>query len=427
MTQPVRPIFQNGQRLTAERLTQAIEYLRTFIRRLALAPLGSGVAAGFELASQPGQLQISPGIAIDGSGQLLVVETLQVFSLAAIEAQAGTFPIGGFVRVLVEPGPGAAGVADPCRDPVATIIDNVSIRFEAATEDSSLDEPSNADPVTGCVDPWSDLEGGGRCGVVLGELERLSATSVGIRPRERQGVSPQFGVLRSPTGTPALVLGTQRLDLGLGPQVTEAVSLAPPLYAQSRVKVKGHTDVNTLEGVRVRATEVGARARGYTAATTWSDTNRVLVLNSGDGTGLVPNGAGGTLAVAVEFDNALGNVTGPGAPLDLIGSEASVKVQRSTTDNSFLLIGLSAGPSQLQGGRRVVPLATSGLVKASLAPGASVTTGQPLGVSPDLQNLIGINTEAAWVVGRAAHGRSNTSVDRTLYVWVVQPPFFING
>jgi len=427
MTQPVRPIFQNGQRLTAERLTQAIEYLRTFIRRLALAPLGSGVAAGFELSSQPNQLQISPGVAIDGSGQLLVVETLQAFSLGAIEAQAGVFPIGGLVRVIVEPGFSAAGMPDPCQDPLSSITDSVSIRFQAVAPDNTLDEPESADPVTSCVDPWSNLEAGGGCGVVLGELRRESATTFSVETRKRQGVSPEFGVLRSPNGRPAIVLGTQLIDLGNGALLTEAVSVGQPLYAQANVRVKGDTVVNTLEGTRVRATEMGTRGNGFTAATTWTDTGRVVVLNSGDGTGLVPDGCGGTQAVAVELDIAVGgDVTGPGAPLDLIGSETSVKVRRSTTATSANLIGLSAGQSQFHGGRRIVPLATSGLVKATLAVGASVTTGQPVAVAPDLQSLIGINTETAWIVGRAAHSRFNTSTDRTLYVWVTQP-YLINN
>ena len=47
---PIRPVFQDGQRLTAERLTQALEFLRTMLRRVLLAPLSSGVAGGFELS-----------------------------------------------------------------------------------------------------------------------------------------------------------------------------------------------------------------------------------------------------------------------------------------------------------------------------------------------------------------------------------------
>src|SRR5262245_2714076 len=93
MTTPTRPLFQNGQRLTAERLTQAFEFLRTMLRRVLLAPLSSGVAGGFELTppiNDPGTvLVVEPGLAIDGRGRLIVVPDQHRFTAQEIIAAVG--------------------------------------------------------------------------------------------------------------------------------------------------------------------------------------------------------------------------------------------------------------------------------------------------------------------------------------------------
>ena len=49
----IRPVFTNGERLTAQRLNEIVEYLRTSLRRMLLGPLSPGVAAGLDLGGTP--------------------------------------------------------------------------------------------------------------------------------------------------------------------------------------------------------------------------------------------------------------------------------------------------------------------------------------------------------------------------------------
>ena len=83
-----RPQFTDGARLTAGQLNTVVEYLRTNLRRLALAPLSPGVGIGLTLAPEPGgednlELQVNPGVAVDGRGRILVLSEPRRFRVVA--------------------------------------------------------------------------------------------------------------------------------------------------------------------------------------------------------------------------------------------------------------------------------------------------------------------------------------------------------
>src|SRR5713101_473581 len=101
MTVPVRPIFQNGQRLTADQLNQALDFLRAAIRRISIGALGAGAASGLLLSldSNRQRLSIESGIAIDGKGRLLVLQTDLSFTTTEIARQTGEIPSFSSVRV----------------------------------------------------------------------------------------------------------------------------------------------------------------------------------------------------------------------------------------------------------------------------------------------------------------------------------------
>ncbi len=421
MTLPVRPIFQNGQRLTADRLTQAVEFLRTFIRRLALAPLGTGVAAGLDLGTDElGRAVISPGIAIDGRGRLLIVEAPLFFTVGDIESQAGTISPGNAVQVRLIAADQGTSSSEPCSQTPGTVVEGVSVQFSATSIPGRLDSPYNASPTPYCVDPWGDLDAGSAgCGVVLGDLVRLSGGSWSESLRSRQGVSAEFGAIRSPTSAVAMTLGQMNLDLGDGTFVHEAVAFAVAAEFENRVRFRGDVRVGLLTGDSVQSTHMAPLGQSYPTASYYALDPHVFVVSAGAGTDAVPNGQGGLSAVLVELDWTSTNVDAPGQPLYQVIPSASnprVRVRRGN-GQSPQVIGLSAAPAQIVGfERRVVPLASAGLVKVYVN-SPSVTTGNYLTPSstPGQLTLCGTGQTA---VARAAESRTSPG---ELYAWVIYP------
>src|SRR5262245_8771010 len=120
----IRPVFTNGERLTAQRMNDVVEYLQTSLRRAMLAPLSPGVAAGLELGGTPPRnlpaaLQLStlapllatpatmpvtsvtvnPGVAIDGVGRILVSTQPLSFTYADVAAQIPDIAVGDHITV----------------------------------------------------------------------------------------------------------------------------------------------------------------------------------------------------------------------------------------------------------------------------------------------------------------------------------------
>src|SRR5262249_22492322 len=76
MTNAARHIFQNGERLTAQRLNDAVDFCLVSLRRALLAPLSAGVAIGLEMRREQAAaayVPVSAGVAIDGLGRILVL------------------------------------------------------------------------------------------------------------------------------------------------------------------------------------------------------------------------------------------------------------------------------------------------------------------------------------------------------------------
>ena len=426
MNQPVRPIFNNGQRLTAERLTQAVEYLRTSIRRLALAPLGSGVAIGLELSADDlGRLVVSPGIAIDGRGRLLVVETEQFFSLDDIQGQAGSVPPGGAVAVRLQM-VDDVNPADPCSQPGVVVVDSVGFGFQQVVIPTGLDAPGQNVGTAACVDPWIDLDRTtAACGVTLGDVVRVTSPSPSWRfsLRSRQGVSSQFGLVRSPAGNTAIVLGEMALDLGRGTVTGEAVAVVPNAEFEGDVRFRSRVRVQALDGDFVQATTVGALDQAP-AAGVWFDDPSIFVAKGQRDPLLAKSDFAGVTAVQCKFDAVNGSVPRSGFPLYIMGVDQNthVKVSTGTENTGVDLIGVSAaGVHEIVGtGELIVPVATSGLVRVrvqtsvGLIPGADLTPSSTPGVlTPAIAGQI--------VVAKAAQTPSLPS-PFDIFAWVVHPP-----
>ena len=97
------PVFQEGQTLTAVELNQLRDFLHDRDRLLGRL-IGFGINCGLEGAIQGATLQIEPGLAIDQTGEPLVLSAAATIALPP--AASGTFEFvetapGGFTVVLV--------------------------------------------------------------------------------------------------------------------------------------------------------------------------------------------------------------------------------------------------------------------------------------------------------------------------------------
>jgi hypothetical protein len=392
---PIRPVFQNGQRLTAERLTQALEFLRTMLRRVLLAPLSSGVAGGFELTPTGGvldsKLEIAPGLAIDGQGRLIVVPEGLIFSLTDITAGASIIPTAGTVVRICLAQRESAGT-DPC-SPLGAL--GVEEGFEVLFREQAIDE-ALFDIVSSYVEPnsvaaWGDLDPPfatpeDSC-VTLGHIIFADAFTFSATAFYCDGVSPRFQAIRNTAGTPSILLNEFNLPstshffggakvAGVAIPVAALFGPNPVLIQGQGLAVTAPAYVKELEGEKVQATRVSRYQTEINAGQVSPGSARVFEFAGGaETTGIPPvqSGLAGVSAVPIEFDSSNGPVNHAGVPLIMLTSTAgdAVRVQKLPTGSSYptqLLVGVSAGPAYVAPGgtTSVVPVARSGVVRVLL-------------------------------------------------------------
>lgn len=468
---PVRPIFQNGQRLTAERLTQALEFLRTMLRRVLLAPLSAGVAEGFEFTPPYGEtsdtLTVSPGLAIDGRGRLMVVPQPTTFTLAQIMNAAGvanaspTQERSVIVRVCLALDDASLGL-DPC-DPHRPLDIEEDAKFifqvEPYTDFATQVVQQFRNP--NCVPSWDDLDqtaaGSDPCCVTLGHLQVF-----GYSPTEgggsfeattffRQGVCPRFNVIRNTDGEPSIFfnqiqytntsaeLAVDIDEPGVGIPVTTLIGPKPMVVTGDASFFGKNTAFFNAGGLVVQATHVGPFGAPYRAGAFAADpdhvgNSRVFLFGGGAGdfdastqTSELPAGLGGASAVPCEVEPGSASIDSAGVPLGIssTGTGDLVRVVRTTTSDQSLL-ALSAGREVAVGATRVVPVATTGLVKTTVQvpSGGGIVVGDRLtaavpGTPPD-DGLLKPASASDYVVAVAAQ-QSTGSGKVPLFVWVRSP------
>ncbi len=386
---PIRPVFQDGQRLTAERLTQALEFLRTMLRRVLLAPLSSGVAGGFELSPTGGvtgdTLSIAPGLAIDGQGRLIVVPDALSFSITDIEAGAGVTVTGGtIIRICLAQTESAE--SDACSPLKALgVEEGYQVLFKAETFDEALFDVAQffTDPNT--VEAWGDLDPPfatpeSAC-VTLGHLIFASGSAFTATPFFRDGVSPSFKYIRNTAGTPSILLNEANVPGGpLNPpgkfpavSVPVTLLLGPnPVVVQpgSYMAVYPEAHFKDARGISVQATHVSRYNSGINAGQVTQANPGVFEFAGGAAstTNPIQSGMAGVSAVPIAFDPVNGPVAHAGEPLIVQPSVPGepVRLMKPPAGSPYpydSLVGVSAGPSYAAFSISVVPLARSGLIR----------------------------------------------------------------
>ena len=432
MTAPVRPIFRNGQRLTAERLTEAFEFLRDWVRRVSLGPLSAGIGSGLDLSplnGAVGDVVISPGVAIDGRGRLLVLETEQRFTRANIEARVGLLNSGDVVRVLLTLDELSSDAASACNSSSPQrVVENVSITF---VRDGFLDNSNDPGPLLGsshsCVNPWENLDSStsAGCGVTLGHAIVDANGQLTASRRFRQGVSPRIGTLFDSSGVPALTTGEMKIDFGSGPFVSNAVAVVAPTFFTKNVRFVGTTTANASGAQFAQATVIAPLNTPFTTAGLWDKDLRVFAVMGGSNDPVVPGFQGGLSAVACALDtSAGGNVTVPGEPLFLADVSVGTTPRVGRSGSASNLIGLSAASGSFLGGTTVVPVATAGLVKVTVEhTGGALPIGALLTAHPSTPGHLVVASAGQYVIARAAQSVPTAGSGSSIFAWVVHPAF----
>lgn len=408
-----RPIFRDGERLTAQRLNEAFGFVDDRVRRAQLGTAGAGVAAGYELsidASGPAvMLRVEPGLAIDGAGRSLVSAGSQLFSIRQIEDQTGPLPAGARVRIQVHGRTPAPAPTDPCAHLRPPLVDErPALRFEIAETTTGLFPRSGSAATlatSAALPAWSELSSAvaHELAVTLGSLALPSASGgYSVSMAERQGLAPRADALRNSLGQPVMVLR----DRAGGAQIE--------LLARTF-------------GGDVTATRLGAVGAASAAGVAPSDA-RVLLLQGGAAS--APAGRAGTAAVPIELDPEGGPVDAAGVPLEMAEAPAggpAVRARRARARPSQLVLGVSAAPAYAAGDTTIVPLATAGLVEVRVRAGeAGVPLGALLEIADD-RELAVVTRAPAVVVARAAQRSDQRGGVVPLLAWVSPAYLFTAG
>lgn len=431
MAAPVRPIFRNGQRLTAERLTEALEFLRDWLRRFSLGPMSAGVGAGLELAPATGgtgNVVISPGIAVDGAGRLLVLELEQQFTRADIEARVGLLNTGDVVRILLTLDELAFDTASDCNSAAPLrVVENVRVAF---VRDGFLDNSNDPGPLLSasrsCVHPWENLDAtrGTGCGVTLGHAIIDSNGNLTASRRFRQGVSPRVANLVDSSGEPAITLGEMKLDFGSGPFTSTGVAVVAPTFFTQSTRFDGTATFNSVLAQFGQATVLAPFTTPYFTAGLWDQDQRVFTLMGGSNDPSVVGFQGGLGAVTCTLDLTAGDVTVPGEPLFILDTAQNSTPKVSRAGTSDKLIGVSAAASSAHAGGQVVPVATAGLVKVKVEhTGGPITVGAQLTAAAGTPGVLALATSGQYVVARAAQSVDTAGSGSSIFAWVVHPAF----
>lgn|SRR6185437_12313257 len=436
MAAPVRPIFQNGQRLTAERLNTALDFLRTTVRRLSLGPLSQGVASGLEIFPRnPGtsdRLTVNPGVGIDGRGRLMVIEFAQTFTVANIEASLGTaMRTGDFVEIRLVLAEDSGSGAECAGTNAASVIENSVINLVPSTPIASQPPVSG----TSCVNPWEDLDAGASgqdCGITLGHVTMTSPGQLQALTQLRQAVSVQVGRVRNANGNEVMFLGESSTgETGQAEmiRVGQPLVLDGPLVANNASTFHNTARFDQLFGGQVQATLIGPNGTttGNQVAGMWPADQRVFVVAGGAGGTFaptnIPNGLGGLTGVQFQVHPASpGFISRAGVPLLAdVNNGAPVVREFFQSGNRQALVGLSAASAAFVGGINCVPIATSGVVEVLIAAGTrAFSVGDQLTVHPTDTTKLTTNDSGGVFLARAAQSSDGSAA--RVAAWVIYPP-----
>ncbi len=448
MTSPIRPVFQEGERLTASRLNAAVEYLRSALRRALLGPLSPGVAAGLEIMPAPNgvDMVVQPGLAIDGRGRMLVVQESLVINQAAVEAQVGDLAVGGRYAVNVAIND-RYGSFDPCSPhPPRDVIDDVQLTFDKAHPQStiSLLEGANisvihevATTAATISAPWSELDPEGRSsrdfGVRLGYVVWGGAAFGQVDPSGRAGVSPRFASLRNSYGEMMMALGREATGARLLGVLARTVfrSGAPvtfqaPVDFQTDLLVKGAAtfqkpvSFQDMTGGPLTQAAVVAVDMGSPPAGRASAADPRVFEAAGGRSGGAP-GAGGVLAVSMQYDTQLGStynafthVPHAGFPLAFSPSATITYPELVPYDAATYpaAAGLAAAPSQVVTGvGDLVPLAAFGPIRAMVKYHGASALGPGVELTPDTLNIVAGSVYPLRIAGSGDMVVARTSIE----------------
>jgi hypothetical protein len=468
----VRPIFQNGERLTAQRLNDAVEFSRSSLRRVLLAPLSPGVAIGLELTS-PGSsgtglrlagnslasffavepaagtttVTVSPGVAIDGVGRILVASQPLTFTAEDIAAQVPDVAQDDVIGVGLAAGLGANTLPDPCARQGMNVVEGVRLIFQKIplSDRASFLDQLLGDEAAPSVNPWADpIDQPGSTVVYSVPLGTVAYGANGaLRPSmiRRAGVMPSLGGVRNSFGDELVRLVRIRGDGAPAVGVSAATVFLPNAPAFFTTIAGGPY----VQSAYV-ATDIGAPPVARPCP------QNANVLEAAGGRDSRPAVSGAT-AIAMLYDASAnrqfaGGVPHSGFPLQLspLNDDTTAtdpKVAPPLFSGTIVgvspFVGISAAPSYSSGNDVIVSVATGGLVQAWVdipvpqGMSAPVPVGTQLVANrqPSSQNqwaLTPVSSGAGVVVAWTAlplQPPKNPTLQQT-WVWVVAP-YFLPG
>ena len=383
-TNAERPVFSDGERLTARRLNQAFEHARDSLRRVLVGPLSPGVALGLQLTSNPdvASFTVSPGIALDRRGRVVLLASAVRYTRAQVEDIVGPLGLGDVVRVGVGLD-SAASPLDPCAPSGSAVRERARLFFRKLGAQPPFTSTVVSSPLSllsgfsllfgnrvnvgaACVSPWEDLDANSSdpdgCSVQLGTLTAIEDEPLEVAMLDRQGIAPRFDALRN--------------------SYDQVVAEFRSREGQPRTYF-----VAPAGGTRVQATRIAADRDNTTPAATYSqNAPMVLELGGGTPTGSIPPGFAGVVALPVILEGSSVGLA-PGTPLELVNVPSpptALAVTRLGGAPNERLFGLVAGAPHSRAdatstNRVVVPVAVAGILAATIdAASGTVPANTPL-------------------------------------------------
>jgi hypothetical protein len=474
----LRPVFSNGERLTAQRLNELVEYLRTSLRRVLLAPLSPGVAAGFELQGDtqsgttpqtafshvamrstllglasrlPGvaAVTVTPGVAIDGIARILVSSQDLTFTYSDIVAQIPDLASGDVILVSV----GADGGGASCRPTECipcvgqSVTEGIKLYFSRIPLDAETFVTALATPAPS-VDPWADpIDQGGADGSYAVPLGLVAYNSDGntlsYSMLRRAGVMPDVGALRNSFGDISLVLNRVASFPFMAVTVPTIFETTAPAFFMT-----------LAGGPLVQASTVAADLGMPAAGRPCSALPNVLEAAGGypatAGLSGIGVGSSGVTGVSMQYDTGAGSQpysayggfpTVPHAGFPLVLSQGATALPLVApppppgTNANANIVGLSASPSYADptdpsGSRQLVPVATAGIIFAYVNALQAMSVGTLLSPNPVPTGNPGqwpliAATGSTPVVAQLAtpiSAASQSAGGTPAWVWVMPPP-----
>jgi hypothetical protein len=476
----IRPVFSNGERLTAQRLNGLVDYLRSSLRRALLAPLSPGVAAGLELsgdtarnggtiaavgnaanaaqgtpleelravASPPSAtISVSPGVAIDGEARILVSPQTLRFTYPDILAQIPDLAGGDTVLVSL----GAAGNdvgtgPGDCAPLIGRSVDEgVQLFFSRIDGRRQLGTLLGSVTSSPSVVPWAELidQPGTpqQYAVPLGSVFYEQAGGLLLPSMlQRAGVMPTLGAVRNSFGDISVVL-TRVRDI-LPVLAVEVLSVFEAearfrTYAGGPLVQAAVLATDLLSAPAARPTSTAPTVAGV-AGGGWDPTNSLPSIGPG---------AGGVVAVSLQYDTKVGatpfqssggfpNVPHSGFPIALSPTPAGNQPLAAPLVPQAVVVGLAAAPSypdpnDTTGATQLVPVATAGIVQAYVLGASTLGVGAPLtpATGPTMGPqvvwpLVSPANSSSPIVARLAAPVSSSGAStgpQPAWVWVMQP------